>query len=100
MLDSHSDLNIDLELERSIKKFILPDDIIKYIREYSSPITRGDWRRCGKINTPVFNNEMKKYIVNHHFSYKDVDMYTIQIKNIWFWYIPPNIRRSGNILII
>ena len=37
-----------------------PSDILTIIKEYSMPITRSDWRSCGKIRNIMFIREFAK----------------------------------------
>ena len=47
----------------------LPDDVLLIIREYSKPITRSDWRTCGRLPGYLFytclRSNWRKQVANH-----------------------------------
>ena len=45
----------------------LPEDVIKIIKEYSMPITRPDWKHCGKINRYIYVREFKHIVMKRHY---------------------------------
>ena len=44
-----------------------PEDVLRIIKEYSMPLTRTDWRICGKINQHLYETECKKVIMQRHY---------------------------------
>jgi|LauGreSBDMM110SN_4_FD.fasta_scaffold199178_2 hypothetical protein len=76
--------------------FELPDDVLNIISEYSKPLTRGNWRTCGKMNHLTFHTELKKYTTYEHFLFYTSSMYTIQIKHLRFWLITTRYRDKNN----
>ena len=72
----------------------LPDDVVNIIREYSKPLTRADWRHCGKLTQSTFNTELKKHIIHEHLFYRS--MYTLQIKHMRFWFFTTTYREKNN----
>jgi hypothetical protein len=43
-----------------------PEDVLRIIKEYSMPVTRSDWRICGKINKLDYMREFKKVVMQRH----------------------------------
>ena len=37
-----------------------PDDVLSIIKEYARPVTRPDWRTCGKMTRYHFKQEFKR----------------------------------------
>jgi hypothetical protein len=53
-----------LKMSRKVKSRKLPSRALQLIREYSKPITRGDWRTFPRITKEKFvkyKNELHKY---------------------------------------
>ena len=85
-----------------MQKYQLPDDVLSIIRDYSKPLTRCDWKTCGKISQTKFNLELKKYIIHEDLFYKC--MHTIKIKHMRFWFVTTygdkNNYRETSLLLI
>jgi hypothetical protein len=45
----------------------LPDDVLRIIKEYSLPVTRADWRTCGKMTRHHYKQEFKKIVMQRHY---------------------------------
>jgi hypothetical protein len=45
-----------------------PDDVLSIIKEYARPVTRPDWRTCGKMTRYHFKQEFKRVVMQRHYA--------------------------------
>ena len=43
-----------------------PEEIVRIIKEFSLPLTRLDWRICGKITRDIYREEYKRIVTHRH----------------------------------
>lgn len=46
----------------------LPSELLAIVKEYSMPISRSDWRRCGKIRKQVLIRDFHKLTSQREFA--------------------------------
>lgn len=44
-----------------------PDDVLRIIQQYARPVTRPDWRTCGKMREYIVKRDFKKLIMQRHY---------------------------------
>ena len=44
-----------------------PDDVLRIIQQYARPLTRPDWRTCGKIRQYIVKRDFKKLVMQRHY---------------------------------
>ena len=62
----------------------LPSDVLAMVKEYSMPITRPDWRKCGQIRKSVLKSDFQKITTKREIallSSRYFNYHAIQSKN-------------------